>query len=135
MKGHERTPWGSVQSDRILFPACHVDQEALQKAALEPTQGFLFVFFFFLLNLFAPFHGKGFECCAYFLLAFLFLKKIEGGVFVLRPVAAMVLSTVFYAGDYRLFAEGGKGEIPAKCMQGQNFLECKRLHEREDGFL
>lgn len=46
MKGHERTPWGSVQSDRILFPACHVDQEALQKAALEPTQGFLFVFFF-----------------------------------------------------------------------------------------
>lgn len=54
---------------------------------------------------------------------------------MLRPVAAMVLSTVFYAGDYRLFAEGGKGEIPAKCMQGQNFLECKRLNEREDGFL
>lgn len=53
---------------------------------------------------------------------------------MLRPMAAMVLSTVFHAGDYRSSAEGRKGEIPAKCMQGQNFLECKRLYKREDGF-
>lgn len=51
-------------------------------------------------------------------------------MFVLRPMAAMDLGTVFHAGDYRLSAEGGKGGIPAKCMRGQNFLECKQLHER-----
>lgn len=97
MKG---LPGAWFRATASSFLPAHLDQDSLQKVALEAAQGCLFGFF---LNLFPMFQSKGVECYVYFLLSSFMVLSVSG----ISPVVLMVLCTMLHAGDYCSSA-GGK---------------------------